>query len=258
MPKGTIDTGYFSELPEDINIANLNPELFPKHIAVIMDGNGRWAKARDVSRTQGHKAGVKSLQEFITACVKLGIAHVSAYAFSTENWSRPKLEVKALMTMFAAEIEKQMPLLMENGVRLHFLGAIDKLPENVQESFARGIEQTAHNTKLTLHLAVNYGGRQEISHAVTRLARKVSLGELKPEEITLEHIESELDTADIPDPDLLIRTSGEMRISNFLLWQLAYTEFYMTDVLWPDFTRYDLLRALLSYQKRERRFGGLG
>lgn len=249
---------FFSGSAHTNDINSLEPELFPKHLAVIMDGNGRWAKARGLSRSEGHKAGIEGLKELVEACVKLKIPYLTVFAFSTENWSRPKIEVNTLMKLFAKEIEKQMPLLQNNRVRLNFIGDISTLPEAVQNSFAKGVKDTQDFENLTLSLAVNYGSRQEIVRAAQSLAQEYAQGSLELDQIDEQHFGDKLYTKGLPEIDLVIRTSGEYRLSNFLLWQIAYAEFYITDTLWPDFTRYDLVKATLSYQKRERRFGAIG
>lgn len=248
---------YFRNPPVDIDMAELNLQALPQHIAVIMDGNGRWAKARGLSRSIGHAEGIKGLRELITASVRLGIPYLTAYAFSTENWNRPQEEVNVLMALFAEEVHLEMPLLNREDVKLRFIGDIDGLPQETRDSFYEGLELTKDHKGLELALAVNYGSRAEIARAAQKLADKVGRGLIGSQDITPELLERELDTYGMPDPDLMIRSSGELRLSNFMLWQLAYSEFYVTDVLWPDFTRFDLVRALLSYQKRERRYGGL-
>lgn len=258
MPLSTGALAFFSHPDTDIDLSALQAELFPKHLAVIMDGNGRWAKARGLSRSEGHKAGIRGLQELVEASVKLNIPYLTVFAFSTENWSRPQIEVNTLMKLFAKEIEKQMPLLTKNQVKLNFIGDIESLPKAVIQSFEQGLEQTKDYKQMTLSLAVNYGSRQEIVRATKRLIQAYASENLLLENLDEEAFANELFTKGLPDIDLLIRTSGEYRLSNFLLWQIAYAEFYITDVLWPDFSRYDLVRAILSYQKRERRFGSIG
>lgn len=248
---------YFSADNATVSLSELNIEMLPQHVAVIMDGNGRWAKARGLSRSVGHHEGIKALRELITASVRLGIPYVTAYAFSTENWNRPQEEVEVLMALFAEEVHHEMPLLQEEGVRLRFIGDIDALPAETRDSFYEGLKLTEHNETLELSLAVNYGSRAEIMRAVSKLAEACADKTLSVQDIDEELFSQHLYTAGIPDPDLLIRSSGELRLSNYLLWQLAYTELYCTEVLWPDFNRFDLLKALLAYQKRSRRFGGV-
>lgn len=227
----------------------------PRHIAIIMDGNGRWAKQRGLPRIAGHREGVNSVRDVVEACGELGIDVLTLYTFSTENWRRPIEEVSALMKLLLRTLRKEVDDLVRNNVRLMAVGDIHHLPVATKEGILQGIEETRHNTGLILNLALNYGGREEIVSAVRSLANLVQQGVLHPEDINGESIEKHLYTAKLPDPDLLIRTSGELRISNFLLWQLAYTEIYITDILWPDFRRKDLYRAIEDYQKRERRFG---
>lgn len=248
---------YFKNAPADIDLTQINREKLPQHIAVIMDGNGRWAKARGLSRSEGHAEGIKGLRELITGAVRLGIPYLTAYAFSTENWNRPQEEVNVLMGLFAEEVHLEMPLLNREDVKLRFIGDIDSLPEETRDSFYEGLELTKDHKGLELALAVNYGSRAEIARAAQKLAGEVERGIIAPSDITPELLETKLDTYGMPDPDLMIRSSGELRLSNFLLWQLAYAEFYVTDIYWPDFTRFDLIRAVLSYQKRERRYGGV-
>ena len=249
---------YFSNPPEDISVDDISLEALPKHISIIMDGNGRWAKARGLDRSQGHKEGVKALREIITACVRLGIDNLSAYAFSTENWRRPQREVDLLMHLFASTLVRELPLFERENVRLVFLGDIEALPAKTRDTFKKGLAETASNTGMTLALAVNYGSRAEIVRACKLIAQEVAADSISIEDIDQDLVSSKLYTASMPDPELLIRTSGELRLSNYLLWQLAYTEFYVTDKMWPDFGRWDLLRALRSYQGRERRCGGVG
>ena len=227
----------------------------PKHVAIIMDGNGRWAKKRNLPRIAGHRAGVKTVRMVVEECGNLGIDSLTLYTFSTENWSRPEKEVSALMKLLIQTLRKEIRDLVKNNVRLNVIGNIDGLPQKTAEGMRQGIETTGSNTGLKLNLALNYSGREEIINAVRLIAQLAAAGQIKPEDIDESVIEDNLYTRGLSDPDLLIRTSGEMRISNFLLWQLAYTELYITDVLWPDFSREDLYRAILTYSKRERRFG---
>ena len=248
---------YFAHAPEDIDMNDLDMDRIPSHVSIIMDGNGRWATARGLDRTEGHKAGILSLQEVITAGVRLGIDTMSAYAFSTENWNRPQHEVDVLMYLFAKTFIGELPLLKRENVRVVFLGDISALPSKTREVFERGVEECKNHTGMVLALAVNYGGRAEIVRAAKALAQKCVDNEMAVEDINLDMFSSELYTQDLPDPELVIRTSGEMRLSNYLLWQVAYSEFYITDTYWPDFDRWGLIRAILSFQKRDRRFGGL-
>lgn len=220
-----------------------------------MDGNGRWAEQRGLERGEGHKAGVRAVRELITACNDAGVRYLTIYSFSTENWKRPVAEVTGLMDLFAKVMGRELDGLDDERVRIKLLGRIEDLPLTTRTVFKQAAKRTAANDGMTLCIAVNYGSRAEIVDAVRSLAADVASGAVAPEAIDEELIAGSLYTAGMPDPDLLIRTSGERRLSNFLLWQLAYAEFYVTDVLWPDFDRYELLRALLSFQNRNRRFG---
>ena len=230
-------------------------ERLPKHVAVIMDGNGRWAKKRGNSRVFGHKNGVKAVRAVTEAAAELGIGYLTLYAFSTENWNRPKLEVDALMALLVSTISSETKTLMDNNVRLGVIGSVDSLPKDVHRKLMECIEKTSKNTGLTLNLALSYSSRWEITDAVKKIAEKVKANELLPEDIDAEIISDNLTTANIPDPELMIRTSGELRISNFLLWQLAYAELYFCDTLWPDFRKEHFYEALMDFQGRERRFG---
>ena len=227
----------------------------PQHIAIIMDGNGRWAVERGLPRVQGHQAGVASIRETVRAAGEIGIKYLTLYAFSTENWARPKEEVTFLMNLLSEYLDKELVELGKNNVRFRTIGCLDDLPEGIQRKIKRNIQETKRNTGLVLNLALSYSSRLEIVEAIRKIGEKMICGELKPEDITAETVSSHLYTAEIPDPDLLIRTSGEMRISNFLLWQISYTEIYVTEKLWPDFKKEDLLEAVEDYRKRERRFG---
>jgi undecaprenyl diphosphate synthase len=231
------------------------PDKVPRHIAIIMDGNGRWAKQKGMPRVLGHRSGVKSVREVTEAAAQVGVHYLTLYAFSTENWSRPPAEVKALMMLLVETIKSEIRDLHKNGVRLTAIGDLSALPPASYEALQRGIEETRHNTRITLVLALNYSAKWEILQAARSLAAQCQEGKLQPEEITEAIFEQQLTTAAIPDPELLIRTSGETRISNFLLWQIAYAELYFTPVLWPDFGKKELLDAIISYQRRERRFG---
>jgi len=221
-----------------------------------MDGNGRWASKRGLPRQVGHRAGAKAVRESIATCLELGIEYLTIYSFSSENWRRSAEEVMGLMTLFVEVLEAELPNLMQRDVRVLVIGSPEGVPEATAAAFRRTTDRTAQNEALTLVVALNYGGRLEIAESVRAIAREVAGGSLVPEDITEETISEHLYTREIPDPDLIIRTSGEMRISNFLLWQLAYSEFWVTSVLWPDFKRGDLLRAVTDFQKRTRRFGG--
>jgi undecaprenyl diphosphate synthase len=227
----------------------------PEHVAIIMDGNGRWAKRRGRSRVEGHREGINSVREIVKACGELGIEYLTLYTFSKENWNRPKGEVSALMSLLLKTIREEVADLKRNNVRLMTIGRLEDLPLLAREGMLHGIRTLRENTGLTLNLALSYSSRQEMVDAMRRIAIEVKAGRLQPEDIDEFTISSHLYTAAIPDPDLLIRTSGELRLSNFLLWQLAYTEIYVTEVLWPDFRRKEFYQALLAYQQRERRFG---
>ena len=227
----------------------------PRHIAIIMDGNGRWAKDRGEDRVYGHYEGVLSVRDVVDACGDLGIEYLTLYAFSTENWKRPKEEVDALMELMVSTIRREIIDLQKNNVKIHFIGDLDSLPEACRAEMRAARDQTAANTGLNLILALSYSSRQELLMASRKIAAEVAAGKLKVEDISSEVFESHLDTFAFPDPELMIRTSGEYRISNFLLYQLAYAELYFTNVHWPDFRKDNLYEALLSFQKRERRFG---
>ena len=248
---------YFSDAPEDISLADINLETIPSHVSIIMDGNGRWATARGLDRTEGHKAGVLSLREAVTTSVRLGLDVLSVYAFSTENWKRPQREVDLLMRLFAETLLKELPLFHQENVKLRFFGDLEALPEKTRKTFQRGLDETAQNTGMTFALAVNYGSRAELTRAAVLLANQIAEGTVSADSVTPADLEKNLYTAGLPDPDLLIRTSGELRLSNYLLWQLAYSELYVTQTYWPDFSKWDFLRAIKDYQGRERRFGGV-
>lgn len=223
----------------------------PAHIAIIMDGNGRWARNKGRPRIFGHREGTKRVHEIVEECSKLNINVLTLYAFSTENWIRPKSEVYALMSLLKNYLKKELPTILKHNIRLKAIGDISKLPKSVSNELETSISKTENNTGMVLNLALNYGSRQEIVRAVNKLIEEGK------KEITEELINMNLDTKNLPDPDLLIRTSGEMRLSNFLLWQIAYTELYVTDVLWPDFKQKNLFDAIINYQSRQRRFGGV-
>lgn len=248
---------HFANPPEDISLDDIDLARLPHHVSCIMDGNGRWATARGLKRTEGHKAGIVSLREIITTAVRLGVDVLSAYAFSTENWNRPQHEVNVLMHLFAKTFVDELPLLKRENVRVVFLGDIDALPKKTRDVFAFGLEECRDHTGMVLALAVNYGARAELARAARQIARACLDGKLDPVSIDEGTVADHLYTASLPDPELVIRTSGEMRISNYLLWQVAYSEFYVTDTYWPDFDRWGFLRAIAAYQHRDRRFGGL-
>ena len=227
----------------------------PQHVAIIMDGNGRWAKSRRLPRIEGHRAGVESIRDTLRACNELHIPYLTLYAFSNENWQRPKDEVSFLMSLLSQYLDQELKDLNKNNIRFQVIGRIDMLPSEIQKKIERNIKDTAGNTALILTLALSYSGRLELVDAVKQIAQKVKDGKLDPKDITESVIEKNLYTVGLPDPDFLIRTSGEMRISNFLLWQMSYTEIYVTDVLWPDFRKQHFMEAIEDYQRRERRFG---
>ena len=234
---------------------SIDQSNLPKHLAIIMDGNGRWAKQQGFLRAFGHENGTKSVKKTITTCAKLGIEYLTLYAFSTENWNRPKLEVEALMKILINSLKKELVTLQENNIRLNAIGNLDKLPKSAQKELLDVIEKTKNNTRLTLTLALSYGSREELVNAVRVISDKVKNNIISIDTIDDSIINEHLYTQNLPDVDLVIRTSGEHRISNFLLWQIAYAELYFTNVLWPDFKDQDLYEAIISYQKRERRFG---
>lgn len=248
---------YFADAPASSRFDELDVGRIPRHIAVIMDGNGRWAQARGMSRGYGHAAGVEALKEVITACVRLGVGALTVYAFSTENWTRPQEEVDLLMSLFASTLIEELPLLKREQVRLQYLGDMEALPEETRQTFERGLAETASHTGMVLAVAVNYGSRAEIVRAARLLAQDCLAGSLDPTGIDEEQLSRYLYTYPLSDPELLIRTSGEERLSNFLLWQCAYSEFVFSDVLWPDFGRWDLIEAIVEFQSRHRRFGGV-
>lgn len=240
-------------LKEQVNTENL-----PRHIAIIMDGNGRWAKQQGKPRVFGHQSGVKAVRETTEAAAELGVEYVTLYAFSTENWNRPKFEVNALMTLLVETIRKEVKTLNKNNIRLAAIGDVSRLPGKSQKALQQAIDDTAGNTRMTLVLALNYSAKWEIMNAVKSLAKEVEQGKLEAEKIDEQIFADALATKGMPDPELLIRTSGETRISNFLLWQIAYSELYFTPTFWPDFRKNDLYKAIINYQNRERRFGKTG
>ena len=239
-------------------MVEIDKERLPRHVAIIMDGNGRWATQRGLNRITGHRRGKQSVQEIVETARRLGIEYLSLYAFSTENWQRPRDEVAALMRFLRHYLAAELKKMMKNGIRLLAIGNLRKLPRDVQAALRQTIEDTRQNTGMTVILAVSYGGREEITEAVRAIARRVRRENIDPEDVDQDLVASHLGTAGVPDPDLLIRTSGEMRISNFLLWQIAYTEIYVTETLWPDFREREFLDAVAHFQRRERRFGRTG
>ena len=229
----------------------------PRHIAIIMDGNGRWARERGLARIAGHQQGAASVRTVTQACAEWGVEFLTVYAFSTDNWKRPKSETDALMVLLEHFIEQELPELMRNQIRLRAIGRLEDLPEGCRNTLDRAIDLTAANTSTTLILALSYSGRNDILQATQTLCRMAQSGQLDPESLDEKTFDYQLSTRECPDPDLLVRTSGEMRLSNFLLWQLSYTEIYVTQKLWPDFGRQDLLEAIWEFNKRERRFGAV-
>jgi undecaprenyl diphosphate synthase len=236
-------------------LTSINTDNLPKHLAIIMDGNGRWAKNQGLLRAIGHENGTKSVKVTVEACAKLGIENLTLYAFSTENWNRPKLEVDLLMKLLINSLKKELATLVKNNIKLNSIGNLENLPKSVQKELIEVIEKTKNNTRMSLTLALSYGSREEIINAVKIISDKVKNNIISIDSIDDSILNKHLYTHNLPDVDLVIRTSGEHRISNFLLWQIAYAEFYFTDVLWPDFSEDNLYEAIISYQKRERRFG---
>ena len=236
-------------------LQNIDSTRLPKHLAIIMDGNGRWAKQQGLLRALGHESGTKSVKVIIESCAKLGIEFLTLYAFSTENWNRPKLEVETLMKVLINSLKKELKTLQQNNIKLNAIGNLEKLPTSAQRQLLDVIDKTKDNTQMTLTLALSYGSREELVNVVRNICTKVKNNIISLDDIDDSIINEHLYTQNLPDVDLLIRTSGEHRISNFLLWQIAYAELYFTDILWPDFKEQDLYEAIISYQKRERRFG---
>ncbi len=247
---------FFAEKDGGDQLTRLDVETVPRHVAIIMDGNGRWASKRGLPRIAGHRAGAKAIRETIAASIELGVEVLTIYSFSSENWNRSSDEVSGLMTLFVEVLNKELKNLQKMNVRVQVAGRLDGLPDATADAFENCVRRTAENTALTLVVALNYGGRQEIVDAVRALVKDVGDGHLSPEMIDETTIAAHLYTAGLPDPDLVIRTSGEIRISNFLLWQIAYSEIVVIDTLWPDFDRVSLLEAILEFQTRNRRFGG--
>ena len=239
-----------TKMKEQINI-----ERLPQHIAIIMDGNGRWAKEHGKPRLFGHQSAIQSVREVNEACAELGVGYLTLYAFSTENWNRPGDEVGGLMTLLSQTIKKETSTLLKNGIRLNVIGDVERMPQGIRDELARAIDTTSQGARMELTLALSYSGRWDITNAARRMAQDAKEGKLQPAEITESTVAQYLSTAGRPDPELLIRTSGELRISNFLMWQLAYSELYFTDKYWPDFRKDDLYAAIVDYQHRERRFG---
>jgi len=235
--------------------SDINKDTLPKHVAIIMDGNGRWAKKQSKIRIFGHKVGVKAVRDTVEGAAELGLKYLTLYAFSSENWNRPKKEIDALMELLVNTILDETKTLMDNNIRLEAIGNLEDLPNKCLQNLNSTIEKTANNNHMTLVLALSYSSKKEVTQAIKSIVKKVENGDLNSDEINEDTIQNHLYTHNIPDPELLIRTSGEQRISNFLLWQIAYSELYFTDILWPDFRRENLYDAIVNYQKRERRFG---
>lgn len=244
--------------PPAPNFSDLNKTKLPTHVAIIMDGNGRWAKKRLLNRIRGHEKGADTVRTIVRTCRQIGIRNLTLYAFSTENWQRPKSEIQALMTLLVKFLDSELKEMMDNNIRLNTIGEINRLPQTVQQTLLATKDATRKNDGMRLILALSYGSRAEIVRMAQALAQKASTGTIEPDAINTELVSQHLYTCDIPDPDLLIRTSGEMRISNFLLWQIAYTEIYVTDTLWPDFGKEEFLHILKDFQQRERRYGKVG
>ncbi|MEY4002108.1 MAG: hypothetical protein RIT07_150 [Bacteroidota bacterium] len=239
-------------------LSHIDTQRIPKHVAIIMDGNGRWAKKQGFLRIFGHRQGVDTVRNVVETAAELGVKYLTLYAFSTENWNRPRSEVNALMQLLVDSIKKETPRLMQNGIRLETIGNMEQLPAGCNQTLSATVEATKDNDRMTLILALSYSGRWDIMEAVRKIAARVKSGNLEPENIGEEDLNAALNTAKYPNPDLLIRTSGEQRISNFLLWEIAYSEIHFTQVLWPDFSTEDFYKAIIDYQSRERRFGKTG
>jgi len=254
--KGSAGDKPLSSHDQDL-LKQVDMKRIPVHIAIIMDGNGRWATKRGLPRGAGHRAGVESLRETVNTCSRLGVRYLTVYAFSTENWKRPQEEVNILMDLLVEYLDKEIAELHQKNVFVNALGLLEELPDKARQALAGARELTGNNTGLTLNLCLNYGGRTEITEAVKAIGEKLLAGQLELSDIDQNLITQHLYTAGLPDPDLLIRPAGELRISNYLLWQLAYTEFWLTPVMWPDFRRRHLLQAIIDFQRRNRRFGGL-
>ena len=249
---------YLDDNPEALALLDaIDWQRLPRHVAVIMDGNGRWAEQRDMERVEGHRAGITSVREVVETAARAGIEVLTLYAFSVENWKRPQAEIDTLMELLKEYLARELPTLLERSIRFEAIGRLDELPEDVQRDVRAAAAATRANTGTRFVIALNYGGRSELVDAFRALARKVQAGELAPEDVDETELGRQLYTSGLPDPDLLIRTSGELRISNFLLYQIAYSEIWVTDKLWPDFRRADLLQAIVDFQHRERRYGSV-
>jgi undecaprenyl diphosphate synthase len=256
-PSGAVSSSSPNTNELDALIRQLDPERMPRHIAIICDGNGRWATKRSLPRPFGHRQGYMATRKIVRAASDLGIEALTLYAFSMENWTRPKTETDALMRLFEEGARRELRELHENGVRMRFSGRISELPESLQARLRENEELTRNNPGLTLNICLNYSGRDELLRAAKRLVEMANRHEIGPDDVTAEMISNQLDTAGLPDPDLLIRTAGELRVSNYLLWQIAYAELWVTQTLWPDFDKAHLVQAILDYQKRVRKFGGV-
>ncbi len=243
--------------PERDFLDQVDPSSLPRHVAIIMDGNGRWAQGRGLPRVEGHRAGIHAVREAVEGAARLELEALTLYAFSTENWKRPRWEIRALMALLKEYLQKELSALVDNNIRFRPIGRIHELEEDIQRGLERAVAATASNTGLLFQIALNYSGRAELVDLGRRIAEWAAAGALSPREIDEQWVAAHLETAGCPDPDLLIRTSGELRVSNFLLWQIAYTELYITPVLWPDFTALHLVRAVADFVRRERRFGGV-
>lgn len=241
-----------------VPMTEIDKQRIPEHVAIVMDGNGRWATSKSKPRLAGHREGAESVRAVVEKACELGVQVLTLYAFSSENWKRPEDEVSGLMSILKSFLVSELNKLLKNDIRLHCIGDISKLPKGVQESLYSSMEKTASNTRLTLNLALSYGGRDEMVHAVRELAELCAAGRITPDQITAEAVSAHLYTAGLPDPDLVIRSGGERRLSNFLLWQASYAEMYFTDVMWPDFRGEEFERAIIDFQNRERRFGKTG
>ncbi len=255
-PDSESRTKFFRSKRAQALLAEFDPVRTPTHVAIIMDGNGRWAAKRGLPRLAGHSAGAKAVREAIASAIELGISYLTIYSFSSENWNRPADEVSGLMSLFVEVLERELTNLQRMNVRVQVIGAMEALPEATSAAFGRVVDRTSENGGLTLVVALNYGARHEITQAARSIAQEVAAGTLDAGSVDEALFASRLYTASIPDPDLMVRTSGELRVSNFLLWQIAYSELWVTPTLWPDFGRADLLRAVVEFQKRNRRFGG--
>ena len=240
------------------NIAELDVQKVPRHVAIVMDGNGRWAQGRKKPRLYGHKTGVDSVREIVETAGELGVGVLTLYAFSSENWKRPDSEVKGLMTLLKSYLQSELGRMLKNNIRLRCIGDLDRIPDGVRKILVEAIEKTRENKQLVLNLALSYGGRDEIVRAMRKIAARCIAGEVSCDDIDVNSVSSHLDTAGLPDPDLFIRTGGEKRLSNFLLWQTSYAEIIFTDIMWPEFRRQAFIDCLMEYQKRERRFGKTG